>query len=81
MININKIDEIKNEVENYKNLKWYKSFRGLSVIMLVLVFFLTSWHRFFFSTFYLADYLLCQKRKSSSHGSCWNVLYIFDFCK
>ena len=40
-------EDIKKEIENYKNLKWYASLRGKSVIALIIIFLITSWHRLF----------------------------------
>lgn len=60
------IDEIKNEVENYKTLKWYESFRGKSAIILGVIFLLTSWHRFFLALFVLPIIYFVKKGSKSA---------------
>jgi len=60
------IEEIKNEVENYKTLKWYESFRGKSVIILGVIFLLTSWHRLFLALLILPIIYFVKKGSKSA---------------
>ncbi len=60
------IEEIKNEVENYSTLKWYKSFRGKAAIMLGIIFLLTSWHRFFIALLILPIIYFVKKGSKSA---------------
>lgn len=60
------IDEIKNEVESYKTLKWHESFRGKSAIVLGIIFLLTSWHRFFLALLILPIIYFVKKGNKSA---------------
>ena len=60
------INDIKNEVENYKTLKWHESFRGKSTIILVVIFLLTSWHRFFLALLILPIIYFVKKGSKSA---------------
>lgn len=59
-------DEIKNEVENYKTLKWHESFKGKSTIALVIIFLLTSWNRFFLALLILPIIYFVKKGSKSA---------------
>jgi len=59
-------EDIKKEIENYKNLKWYESSRGKSVIALIIIFLITSWHRLFLSLLILPIIYFVKKGSKSS---------------
>lgn len=59
-------EDIKKEIENYKNLKWYASSRGKSVIALIIIFLITSWHRLFLALLILPIIYFVKKGSKSS---------------
>lgn len=58
--------EVEDQVKDYENMKWYKSYRGISSIFLFCFFLCASWSNFFLAIFILPLIHLVSKGKKKA---------------